>query len=177
MDVEFEQAGIDQVATVAEILQEAAAWAESTHERLWRTEELAPELIRAEVVAGQFFFAVVAGTRAGTLRYQHEDQLFWPDAAADEAAYVHRLAVRRRYAGRQLGARMLTWAAHRARAEGRAFLRLDTDITRPKLRALYEGCGFRPHSERQVGPYHVMRYELPLASLTGANRSSPIKSL
>jgi GNAT superfamily N-acetyltransferase len=169
MDVEFVQARSNQAAIVAAILQEAARWAEQTHERLWLAEELELEVIQSEVAAGQFFLAVVAGTHAGTLRYQLEDQLFWPDAAAGEAAYVHRLAVRRRFAGRRLAAQMLAWAARRARAEGLAFLRLDTDFTRLKLRALYEGCGFKRHSKRQVGPYHVMRYELSLANLPDAS--------
>ena len=87
---------------------------------------------------------------------------FWPDADEGEAAYVHRLAVRRRWAGRGVAAQMLRWAGCRALIDGRALLRLDTDITRPKLRALYVACGFQEHSERQVGPYHVMRYEMRL---------------
>ena len=38
-------------------------------------------------------------------------------------------------------------------------LRLDCDSHRLKLRALYERFGFTLHSFRQVGPYHVARYE------------------
>ena len=33
---------------------------------------------------------------------------------------------------------------------------------RTKLRALYERCGFRLHSYRQVTSYYVARYEYPL---------------
>ena len=165
MEVEFEQAKVSDAAVVAEILMEAAAWAERAHEILWLESELEPEQILADVEAGQFYLAVHAGDTIGTLKYQLEDRLFWPDAVAGEAAYVHRLAVRRSWAGCGVAAQMLRWAARRAVAEGRLFLRLDTDITRPKLRALYTSCGFREHSERQVGPYHVMRYELRLDSL------------
>ncbi|HSG66348.1 MAG TPA: GNAT family N-acetyltransferase [Gammaproteobacteria bacterium] len=166
MDVEIEQATLEQLAIVAAILQEAAAWAERAHERLWVEAELAPDAIRREVEQGQFFLARSGRDPVGTLRYQIEDRLFWPDARGDDAAYVHRLAVRRCYAGRGVAAAMLRWAAARARAEGRRYLRLDTDITRPGLRALYEGCGFVPHSERQVGPYRVMRYQLELGGGT-----------
>ena len=162
MDIEFEQASIGQAPIVADILKEAAAWAEQRHGRLWIEAELDAERIRTEIEQGQFFLVRYAAEYAATLRYQLVDELFWPDESSADAAYVHRLAVRRRYAGRGLAAAMLQWAARRARAEGRQFLRLDTDITRPKLRSLYEGCGFRAHSERQVGPYRVMRYELRL---------------
>lgn len=162
MDLEIKQARVTDAPVVADILKEAAAWAQRAHERLWLESELEPEHIAADARAGQFFLAMHAGAPIATLRYQLEDAEFWPDAADGEAAYVHRLAVRRRWAGRGVAAQMLRWAAGRAIADGRALLRLDTDITRPKLRALYVDCGFREHSERQVGPYHVMRYEMRL---------------
>ena len=165
MDLEIQQARVTDAPIIADILQEAAAWAQRTHERLWLESELEPDQIAADARTGQYFLATHAGAPIGTLRYQLEDALFWPDAAEGEAAYVHRLAVRRRWAGCGVAAQMLRWAARRASIDGRALLRLDTDITRPKLRALYVDCGFREHSERQVGPYHVMRYELRLDSL------------
>lgn len=162
MNLEFEQATLQQSSVVADILEEAATWAERHHGQLWVESELDSAHIRADVELGQFFLARCGAEYAGTLRYQLVDELFWPDAVGRDSAYVHRLAVRREYAGRGVAAAMLQWAAQRARAEGRLFLRLDTDITRPKLQNLYEACGFRAHSERQVGPYHVMRYELRL---------------
>lgn len=165
MELEIQQAQLADAPVIADILKEAAAWAERVHERLWLESELEPEEIAADVRAGQYFLAAHRETPVGTLRYQLEDALFWPDAAEGEAAYVHRLAVRRRWAGQGVAAQMLHWAARRAVIDGRALLRLDTDITRPKLRALYTACGFEEHSERQVGPYHVMRYQKRLDSL------------
>lgn len=165
MEIAIEQADVADAAVVADILTEAAAWAERAHERLWLDSELELEQIVADVRTGRFFLAIHAAESIGTLKYQLEDALFWPDAAEGEAAYVHRLAVRRRWAGHGIAAQMLRWAAQRAAADGRKLLRLDTDITRPKLRALYLDCGFQEHSERQVGPYHVMRYEMRLDSL------------
>lgn len=160
MEIEVRQARVTDAPIIHDILREAAAWAERVHEQLWLESELEPTQIAADAHAGQFFLAMHADAPIGTLRYQLEDTLFWPDAAAGEAAYVHRLAVRRRWAGRGVAAQMLRWAARRALADGRSLLRLDTDMTRPRLRALYLDCGFREHSERQVGPYHVMRYEM-----------------
>jgi GNAT superfamily N-acetyltransferase len=76
---------------------------------------------------------------------------------------VHRLVARRAFKGRGVARALLEWAMHHARAQGRAVLRLDCDANRPKLRALYESCGFRLHSYRQVGPYYVSRYEVETA--------------
>ena len=71
--------------------------------------------------------------------------------------------VRRAFKGHGVSRALLEWAKGHARAQGRSRLRLDCDADRPKLRALYESCGFRLHSYRQVGPYYVSRYEIETA--------------
>lgn len=93
------------------------------------------------------------------MRFQLEDPLFWPDVPQDESAYIHRLGVRRRVAGGVTSKALLEWAVKRTREIGRRYLRLDTDASRQKLRAVYEQFGFRHHSDRTVGPYDVARYE------------------
>lgn len=67
-----------------------------------------------------------------------------------------------RLAGDELSAELLRWAGERAKSLGRGFLRLDYEASRPRLRAVYERCGFQHHSDREVGPYFVSRYELRL---------------
>jgi len=91
--------------------------------------------------------------------------MFWSDMAEGDAAYVHRLAVRRAFSGQGVSTALLAWSVERTRMLGRRFLRLDTEASRAKLRALYENFGFRHHSDRQVGPYLVARYEIDLSEL------------
>ncbi len=129
---------------------------------MWREDEVAASRIREDVAAGLFFLAISAGEPVGTLKFQLSDPLFWPDVP-DDAAYIHRLAIRRRFAGGALSSALLHWAAERAAASGRRFLRLDCEASRPGLRAVYERFGFRHHSDRQVGPFFVARYEYPVA--------------
>lgn len=162
MKIEIEQATANEFDAVSGILTEAAAWAERRHGVLWVEAELEPSRLAREVEAGAYYLARCGAEFAGTVRYQNDDPLFWPDAAPHEAAYVHRLAVRRRFAGGEVSAALLRWACGRARADGRRYLRLDTDMSRPKLRRLYEEFGFVAHSERRVGAYLVMRYQLRL---------------
>jgi hypothetical protein len=145
---------------VSGILLEAATWLESTGQPLWNGASLSVEQVNREI--DLYFLAESEGTVAGTLRFQTEDRLFWPDPPEGDAAYVHRLAIRRGFAGGTLSHDMLTWARVRARSLGKRYLRLDYKAARPKLRAVYENFGFVFHSERQVGPYHVARYEYKL---------------
>ena len=133
---------------------------------MWRADELSRTSIAADVARGEFFIAECGDELAGTVKFQLRDELFWPDKPPDEAAFVHRFAVRRAFAGGHVSGALLEWAADRARSYDRRFLRLDCDAARPRLRATYERFGFRHHSDRQVGPYFVSRYERDLISDT-----------
>jgi GNAT superfamily N-acetyltransferase len=127
---------------------------------MWEDGELDAGRIAADVMSGQVYLAEIDGEPAGAIRFQLEDALFWPDRPAGEAAFVHRLVVPRAFKGRGVARALLEWARGHARDQGRGLLRLDCDADRSKLRALYESCGFRLHSYRQVGPYYVSRYEM-----------------
>jgi GNAT superfamily N-acetyltransferase len=160
--IRISQALPRDVESVCSILFEAAAWLEDRGFPMWRADELSREWIATDVAEGHFFLARCGGEAVGTIKFQLQDTLFWPDTPADEAAFVHRLAVRRAFAGGELSAELLRWAGERAKRLGRHFLRLDCEASRPRLRAVYERYGFRHHSDRQVGPYFVSRYELRL---------------
>ena len=157
--IRIRQALTSDTDDVAQILCEAAEWLQQRNMPMWRADELSTERIAPDVAAGQFFVAECGDRIVGTVKFQWSDELFWPDVPADESAYVHRLAVSRDFAGGRVSGELLRWAAERARAHGRHFLRLDCEASRSALRAVYERFGFRFHSERQVGPYFVARYE------------------
>lgn len=162
MHLAIRQAILADTHLVSEILLEAARWLRKERVPMWRDDELLPERLTEDISAGSFFIGEVAGEAVATIRFQCVDPAFWPDVPADESAFVHRIAVRRRFAGGVVSAALLDWAAERAKALGRRYLRLDCEASRPRLRAVYERFGFRHHSDRQVGPYFVSRYELPL---------------
>ena len=146
---------------IVDTLAEAARWVEELDGTImWVEGELEDERIRAEARSGMFVVAEVEGRVAGAMRFQLEDRLFWPDLEEAESAFVHRLAIRRAFAGQGISTALLEWAVHRAHALGKRFLRLDCDAERSRLRALYERFGFRLHSYREVGSYYVSRYEL-----------------
>ena len=148
------------------ILAEAADWLIARGMSMWQEGELAADSISADLADGLYYLAECDGVPAGTLRFQMSDPRFWPDVPQDEATYIHRLAVRRAFAGGRVSHLMLNWAAEQTAALGRSFVRLDCDADRTRLRAVYERFGFRYHSDRQVGPYLVARYELPVSLRT-----------
>jgi GNAT superfamily N-acetyltransferase len=164
MGIKIRQATAADVDTVSSILIEAANWLEKRDMPMWRANELLPERIAKDVREGLFFLGERMGEPAGTIKFQLSDLEFWPDVPEHESAFIHRLAVRRRFAGGGVSAALLSWAVERTASLSRRYLRLDCEASREKLRAVYERFGFQHHSDRQVGPYFVARYEFTLAS-------------
>jgi GNAT superfamily N-acetyltransferase len=157
------EAAAADAQAIAATLIEAAKWVEQLDGTImWVEGELEEDRVRAEVRAGMFVVAEIDGQIAGALRFQLEDRLFWSDLDGRDSAFVHRLAVRRAFAGQGVSKALLEWTVNRARALGKRYLRLDCDAERSRLRAFYERFGFRLHSYRQVGAYYVSRYELQI---------------
>jgi GNAT superfamily N-acetyltransferase len=167
MRLSIRQATLQDIDVVSDILREAAAWLEQRGMPLWRQDELQLNSISAEVHSGLFFLAESDGEPAGTIKYQLEGKLFWPDVPQDDSAFIHRLAVRRRFAGGEVSSALLLWAIARTHTLGRRYLRLDCIASGPRLQALYERIGFRFHSNRQVGAHYVSRYEFDVLEIQG----------
>jgi ribosomal protein S18 acetylase RimI-like enzyme len=157
--IEVKSATLADLIIVSSILKEAADWLQTTGRLMWRDDELEPDRISHDVETGSFHLAYFNGEAAGTIKFQLEDTRFWPDFPGDDAAYVHRIAVKRRFAGNGVSTAMLQRAVKHAETLGRSYLRLDCEADRKPLRAIYEQFGFRLHSYRDVGSYHLSRYE------------------
>ena len=163
MPLVIRQATVDDTPALAATLIEAADWVQRLDGTvMWVEGELEEDRVRAEAEAGMFVVAEADGHIVGAIRFQLDDQLFWPDIDGRASAFVHRLAVRRSHAGQGISTALLQWGVDRARELGRRYLRLDCDADRIRLRELYERFGFKLHSYRQVGAYYVARYELQI---------------
>jgi len=86
---------------------------------MWRADELSPDQISQGVRDGLFFLADHLTQPVGTIKVQLSDPLFWPDVSQFDAAYVHRLAVRREFAGGVVSGSLLSWAVRRSHSLGR----------------------------------------------------------
>jgi GNAT superfamily N-acetyltransferase len=98
---------------------------------------VADAIARREAVIGR-----LGDAPAAFAVLQNEDPPFWPEDKPGEALYVHRLCLRRRYAGQGYSAAKLDWCGNEAALRGCTFLKLDCG-TFPKLMAVYENAGFQ----------------------------------
>ncbi|MEU8741902.1 GNAT family N-acetyltransferase [Streptomyces halstedii] len=77
-----------------------------------------------------------------TLDRDADARLWTPEERQEDAMYVHKLSVDRRYAGADLGGRILDWCGDRAAKAGARWLRLDAWTTNPRLHSYYRAHGF-----------------------------------
>jgi len=121
--------------------------------------------------ADEFHVAWMNGEPVATCLLSFSDPIFWPDIPPGTSGFVHKLAVRRQFAGQGLAEAMLVHAARCCLARGIPTLRLDTDPNRPGLCALYERCGFICVGKRRIfvsslgKTLDVALYEIPATKL------------
>lgn len=164
MEVEIIQANPNDLEKVSAVLQEVADWLIAKDEKLWERNELSPSEIREQVENGMFWLAFVDSEVAGCIRYQTEDMEYWDDVPHKDSAFVHRVAVRRKFGGKGISKALIEWAKQKAKSEGKKYLRLDC-TKREKLCRLYESYGFVFHSEKVRKPYLVVRYQFDLDNI------------
>jgi len=90
-----------------------------------------------------------------------DDPEFWPDVPTGEAAYLHKIAVRRCHGGQGLTKVLVDWSALEAQREAKKYLRLDC-APRPALIKIYSSLNFQKVDERKVGAHVVIRMERPV---------------
>ncbi|MDP4077855.1 GNAT family N-acetyltransferase [Acidovorax sp. A1169] len=164
----IEQATLADVPAVVTLLQDVAQWLANAGRPLWGAEEVGHERVLRQISAGAYFM-VLAGEAdgaqlAGVMRFELDDPHYWPEIAPGTSAFVHKLAVRRAWAGQGVSTALLDFARERARALQLSHLRLDCVADRKALRTIYERFGFVLHSEVPKGNWALARYELAVAS-------------
>jgi ribosomal protein S18 acetylase RimI-like enzyme len=145
----------DDLPAVLTLLANTARWLDSLGVRQWPADGFPAEQIEPLIGEGAMYLLDDRGTGvlAATVAVDgHADPEFWtPADRPGEALYVHKLAVSRTHSGQGLGEMLLDWAARRAAARGRRWLRLDCAKDNPRLQAFYGSAGFR----------HVRTVDLP----------------
>lgn len=160
--ISVRQATLEDIKTVSDILNEAASWLEQRNMKLWGEQEISTKVVLFDIKSGLFNIAFYEDYAAGVVKFQTEDMVFWSDIPHQDSAFIHRLAVRRSFAGGLVSKALMRWAVNRSRQLGKRYLRLDCDAERQSLRSVYEKFGFRHHSNKQVGAYFIARYEYEL---------------
>jgi predicted N-acetyltransferase YhbS len=150
------------VPATAEILDEATAFVQTKGRDQWPVPFPQDEL-RERVEREELYVVEVDDSLAATFTLLLDDPFFWGERPPD-AVYLHKLAVKRAFAGRRLGERIVEWIVAAAAARGREFVRLDCQRDLPGIRAYYERLGFELVGEKENGRFAWALYERRVAA-------------
>jgi ribosomal protein S18 acetylase RimI-like enzyme len=120
------------------ILREVAQWCADNKLNMWKVSDLTKERLLIGVNEENFCVGKVGDDNASSMILQWFDPLFWPEAEENEAGYIHKLCVRRKYSGMGLSAKMVEFAVTECMKRGIKYLRLDTGWSTEPLCMLYE---------------------------------------
>ena len=145
------------------ILTEGAALMAAKGCPAWTAAVLNEGFVARRIARAEFLAARADGGIVGVCTLSRSDPVFWPDDPPGLAAYLHKLAVRRDFAGRGASQALIGHCAALARTWGCSALRLDCHKV---LRPLYERLAFSYVDTRRVSDYGdvivVDRLEMPL---------------
>jgi GNAT superfamily N-acetyltransferase len=148
----------EEARVAAVILDEATAYVATLGFEQWPTPFPVDEL-ELRIERGELYVAESDGEIAATFTMLWDDPLFWGEQPPD-AAYLHKLAVRRRFAG--LGAALIDWVDAQAAAAGRRYVRVDCQRDNLGIRSYYEGLGFEHRGDVEHPRFAAALYERPL---------------
>lgn len=127
-----------------EIMREVAAWGRGRGLRVWPEEWLTREaLLTEEAQPENFFVGSLDGMEACAFILQWSDREYWPDAPKYEAAYLHKLCVRREFAHRNMTGQVLECVKEECVKRGVRSIRLDTGAQEPVVQRIYLDAGFK----------------------------------
>ena len=146
----------DQPDIAIRVLREVGQWLVDNDRRLWNVEALTTDNLLDEHTTNNLY--VMYADRqdggdpepAGAFILQWEDPHYWPDVPPNTSGFIHKLAIRRSFAGQNLFAAIVHFCREECLGRGIQTLQLETDATRPKLMQFYEQYGFQPTYQRQV---------------------------
>ncbi|HYH03660.1 MAG TPA: GNAT family N-acetyltransferase [Bacillota bacterium] len=144
------------------IMREVAGWCAATDKNMWQLDELTPAALQNGITAQNFCVGWLSGEPAATMILQWTDPVFWPEINADQSGFIHKLCVRRQFAGKGLSRQMVEFAIGECRKRGIHYLRLDTGWQRLKLRNLYEKLGFVCKGRKVVAGKEYALYEMQI---------------
>jgi GNAT superfamily N-acetyltransferase len=152
-----------EVSAASDVLCQAAAWSAAHHAPLWSTDEVSVEQCLIWAYDNVLFGGFDDAQLAAVFCLHDVDALYWPDSAAGDALYLHKIAVRRNAVGTGWLSDIIAWAEREAVRRHIPRLRLDT-LAHSPLVGLYERHGFiRVYDEPlAIGGRVIDRFERKL---------------
>ncbi|MFC5410305.1 GNAT family N-acetyltransferase [Larkinella bovis] len=152
------------------LVREVGQWLADSGRELWELDTLTPENLFDPYTRDNAYVLYAhpdeGPVPAAAFILQWKDPLYYPDVPDNTAGFIHKLAIRRPFAGQNLFATILEFCRETCLKRGIHEIQLETDSTRPALLRFYERYGFEPTYRKTVQEfgqsflcqYYVMRF-------------------
>ena len=150
----------EDTAAVATILKERAQWLARRRIDQW-TGEFPPPSLAREIECGEVYLARIGDDTVGSVSLVRSQDEYW-NGESGAALYLHRLAVRESYSGRDFGSKILELAELETKKRGFTTLRLDCLAENSTMRRYYEERGFEPKGTGRAGGREYALFEKKL---------------
>ena len=146
------------------ILRQVGQWLIDNDQTLWQLDNLIANKLFDEYTLGNCYVMYADQLPAATFILQWKDPLYYADVPDNTAGFIHKVAIRRAFAGQGLFAPMLDFCQKQCLARNIHQLQLETDATRPSLMRFYERHGFEPTYQKNIHEFgqtfHCQYYAL-----------------
>lgn len=134
----------NQIDEAISVMREVAEWGRSRGFRVWPDEWLTmEELVTAEAQPENFYIGKSGGKTACAFILQWNDSEYWPHADRNDAVYLHKLCVRREFAGKNISKSVVDAIKGLCKKRGLKYIRLDTALDEKVIRKIYLNMGFK----------------------------------
>lgn len=125
---------------ICDLFEEAIRFQKANQYTGWNDYDQA--FIRSDIKNGLLYKIVAGDEIACIFSIYLRDELIWRHREKDNAVYLHRVVLNRKFAGEKLFGNVLEWAMQFANEKKRLYIRMDTWAENEKIIAYYMGYGF-----------------------------------
>lgn len=135
------------------IIQEVGQWLIDSGQTMWGPGTLTANNLIDDYTRGNCWVMYADEVPAATFILQWEDPLYYPDVPPNTVGLIHKVAIRRQFAGQNLFQPILDFCKMECLKRGINAIQLETDATRPALLRFYERNGFTPTYQKQISEF------------------------
>lgn len=156
----IQQAEEKDIPIIEAILLDAVDWmTKSGVPNQWNESNVTWSALSKSYRINNFYIAYQNESPAACMALLDYDPTYWPDIPKGESLYLHKLAVKREFAGKGSSKELIDFAKNLAHSYCINTIRLNCNQHRIKLRAVYENACFMCVEEKTLdGKYDTALY-------------------
>lgn len=137
------QAGRYDIPIIEEILLDAVGWlSKSGLQNQWNESNVKWSVLSKSYKINDFYISYQNGLPTACMALTDYDPTYWPNVPKGESLYLHKVAVKRAFAGKGSSKELIDFAKKLALNNCIYTIRLNCNQHRNKLREVYEKEGF-----------------------------------